>query len=173
MKLLLHSDSTFIKPNLNFWDKNKSFLFSPFSFEGEWHLLASWKTIKQITMKLNEVVTSFWFYKLQISTSVNLVKKKSFLFSPSSWFEGEWSPCSTSCGVGQQVRLVYCEQVMHGVRAEIIDDSFCQTGSLGDKPEYQQECMTAICPEWKSGNWSQVGRRGKSLNYNINSCLLW
>ncbi|XP_033628590.1 papilin-like [Asterias rubens] len=74
---------------------------------------------------------------------------------PPSWFEGEWSPCSTSCGVGQQVRLVYCEQVMHGVRAEIIDDSFCQTGSLGDKPGYQQECTTAVCPEWKSGNWSQ------------------
>ena len=80
-----------------------------------------------------------------------------------SWFAGQWSPCSLSCGSGHQVRLVYCEQVMHGDRAEIITDSFCQTEGLGDKPNYQQECVNAVCPEWKIGDWSQVGTVNGSI----------
>ncbi|XP_022094920.1 papilin-like [Acanthaster planci] len=90
---------------------------------------------------------------------------------PPSWLAGEWSPCSTSCGLGQQVRLVYCEQVMHGDRAEIIHDSFCENGLLEDKPSYQQHCFSAPCPEWTAGNWSQCSVTcGRGVQTRAVSC---
>uniref|UniRef100_A0A4W4GZL7 ADAM metallopeptidase with thrombospondin type 1 motif 20 n=1 Tax=Electrophorus electricus TaxID=8005 RepID=A0A4W4GZL7_ELEEL len=60
-------------------------------------------------------------------------------YSPcGQWREGEWSPCSASCGVGRSTRQVVCMNYNQQV-----DESFCP---LDEKPSSEQECAAAPCP---------------------------
>ncbi|KAK3558847.1 hypothetical protein QTP86_028719, partial [Hemibagrus guttatus] len=62
----------------------------------------------------------------------------SVCFSPcGQWREGEWSPCSVSCGVGHAKRQVVCMNYNQQV-----DESFCH---LDEKPSSEQECAAAPC----------------------------
>ncbi|XP_060742765.1 A disintegrin and metalloproteinase with thrombospondin motifs 20-like [Tachysurus vachellii] len=62
----------------------------------------------------------------------------SVCFSPcGQWREGEWSPCSVSCGVGHAKRQVVCMNYNQQV-----DESFCH---LDEKPSSEQECAPAPC----------------------------
>ncbi|GAA6089903.1 A disintegrin and metalloproteinase with thrombospondin motifs 20 isoform X1 [Tachysurus ichikawai] len=62
----------------------------------------------------------------------------SVCFSPcGQWREGEWSPCSVSCGVGRAKRQVVCMNYNQQV-----DESFCH---LDEKPSSEQECAAAPC----------------------------
>ncbi|XP_053497011.1 A disintegrin and metalloproteinase with thrombospondin motifs 20 [Ictalurus furcatus] len=59
-------------------------------------------------------------------------------FSPcGQWREGEWSPCSVSCGVGRATRQVVCMNYN-----QQMDESFCH---LDEKPSSEQECAAAPC----------------------------
>ncbi|XP_030629632.1 A disintegrin and metalloproteinase with thrombospondin motifs 20 [Chanos chanos] len=59
-------------------------------------------------------------------------------FSPcGQWREGEWSPCSVSCGVGHSTRQVVCMNYHQQV-----DDSFCHPE---EKPSAEQECVAMPC----------------------------
>ncbi|XP_076863283.1 A disintegrin and metalloproteinase with thrombospondin motifs 20 isoform X2 [Brachyhypopomus gauderio] len=60
-------------------------------------------------------------------------------FSPcGQWREGEWSPCSVSCGVGRSTRQVVCMNYNQQV-----DESSCHPE---EKPGSEQECVAAPCP---------------------------
>uniref|UniRef100_A0AAR2JAB6 Peptidase M12B domain-containing protein n=1 Tax=Pygocentrus nattereri TaxID=42514 RepID=A0AAR2JAB6_PYGNA len=59
-------------------------------------------------------------------------------FSPCGhWREGEWSPCSVSCGVGRSTRQVVCVNYNQQV-----DESFCHPD---EKPSTEQECAAVPC----------------------------
>ncbi|XP_073687371.1 A disintegrin and metalloproteinase with thrombospondin motifs 20 [Garra rufa] len=68
----------------------------------------------------------------------------SVCFSPcGQWREGEWTPCSVSCGVGRSTRRVVCMNYHHQV-----DESFCHPD---ERPSTEQECAAAPCQS--SYNW--------------------
>ncbi|XP_043084392.1 A disintegrin and metalloproteinase with thrombospondin motifs 20 [Puntigrus tetrazona] len=53
------------------------------------------------------------------------------------WREGEWTPCSVSCGVGRSTRRVLCMSYRHQ-----LDESFCDPD---ERPGAEQECAAAPC----------------------------
>ncbi|EJW71293.1 hypothetical protein WUBG_17801, partial [Wuchereria bancrofti] len=53
------------------------------------------------------------------------------------WYEGEWEPCSVTCGEsGTQYRVVYCHQVFLDGKRITIDDSNCSM----ERPSVQRSC---------------------------------
>ncbi|ROL48379.1 A disintegrin and metalloproteinase with thrombospondin motifs 20 [Anabarilius grahami] len=62
----------------------------------------------------------------------------SVCFSPcGQWREGEWTPCSVSCGVGRSTRRIVCMNYHHQV-----DESFCHPE---ERPSTEQECAPVPC----------------------------
>ena len=76
---------------------------------------------------------------------------------PPHWFLGEWGPCSETCGEGgDQIRQVYCEQIVSGGLPSVVDDIQC-TDLLGPKPPVIQKCNVDVpCPTWHVGPWKPV-----------------
>ena len=71
----------------------------------------------------------------------------------SSWFVGEWSSCSTSCGAGEKVRRVHCVREVKGGQIEMMVDSQCS----GSAPAKYEKCeIKKVCPTWKRSDWSTV-----------------
>ncbi|CAF1284269.1 unnamed protein product [Adineta steineri] len=70
-----------------------------------------------------------------------------------TWFIGEWSTCSVTCGQGIQQRKVYCNDSLRST--SIISDNKCQS-ILGknSKPIEQQYCSITKCPYWEMSLWS-------------------
>ncbi|KAM9367385.1 A disintegrin and metalloproteinase with thrombospondin motifs 12 [Phaethornis superciliosus] len=59
------------------------------------------------------------------------------------WIVGNWSECSTTCGVGAFWRHVECSSG---------NTSHCQHMK---KPDPARKCYLRPCASWKTGNWSQ------------------
>jgi len=76
---------------------------------------------------------------------------------PPNWFLGEWGPCSETCGTGgNQIRQVYCEQIVSGGLPSVVDEIQC-TDVLGPKPPVTQTCNVDVpCPTWHVGPWKPV-----------------
>ena len=69
---------------------------------------------------------------------------------------GEWTPCSTSCGLGVRSRLVRCYERSHGSTFQI-KTSTCHK-ALGREP-HSKKCELAVCRDnfkWKTTEWSMV-----------------
>ena len=66
------------------------------------------------------------------------------------WSEGEWSECTTVCGLGVQTRSVTCRQNGH-----LVDEEKC---SAIAKPTTNKTCELEDCSlyGWKLGQWSKV-----------------
>ncbi|KAF4520754.1 hypothetical protein B566_EDAN007383, partial [Ephemera danica] len=62
---------------------------------------------------------------------------------------GEYGPCSVTCGGGTRYRPIFCAEEANGTHVKV-PEHFCH----GHKPRYQEQCNTADCPEWDSGEWS-------------------
>ncbi|XP_045143176.1 A disintegrin and metalloproteinase with thrombospondin motifs 20 [Echinops telfairi] len=62
------------------------------------------------------------------------------------WRHGSWTPCSVSCGRGNQARYVSCRDAHDGISAE----SYC--AHLPRPPE-TAVCFSP-CGEWQAGSWS-------------------
>lgn len=70
-----------------------------------------------------------------------------------SWSVAEWGGCSRSCGGGEQMRLVRCEQRSGPTGADALADARCAQPT----PARRQACNTRSCPPvWTAGPWSQV-----------------
>ncbi|KAL0979145.1 hypothetical protein UPYG_G00181320 [Umbra pygmaea] len=74
------------------------------------------------------------------------------------WVVGNWSECSTSCGLGAVWRPVLCSSQQ---------DSDCANLK---RPEPARTCLLRPCAAWLSGNWSKcpkgceaVGRRQREV----------
>ncbi|ELK08453.1 A disintegrin and metalloproteinase with thrombospondin motif 20 [Pteropus alecto] len=62
------------------------------------------------------------------------------------WRHGSWTPCSASCGRGNQARYVSCRDAHDG----IADESYC---AHLPRPAEIAICFSP-CGEWQTGNWS-------------------
>ena len=69
------------------------------------------------------------------------------------WYVGTWGECTASCGVGLQVRTVFCEQEVAEDMHVRVDAAMCEE----TKPEATQACDSGEeCPSWQTGAWSKV-----------------
>uniref|UniRef100_A0A8C9BWC3 ADAM metallopeptidase with thrombospondin type 1 motif 12 n=1 Tax=Phocoena sinus TaxID=42100 RepID=A0A8C9BWC3_PHOSS len=66
--------------------------------------------------------------------------------SPVYWTVGNWSECSTTCGLGAYWRSVQCSTHM---------DSDC---AALQRPDPAKRCHLRPCAGWKVGNWSKCSR---------------
>ncbi|TRY71432.1 hypothetical protein DNTS_011669 [Danionella cerebrum] len=73
----------------------------------------------------------------------NLKGKERVTKKAAFWEVGNWSECSTSCGLGAVWRSVSCS-------SEREEDC-----SSVNKPEPARRCHMRPCAVWKSGNWSK------------------
>uniref|UniRef100_A0A915Q5B9 Papilin n=1 Tax=Setaria digitata TaxID=48799 RepID=A0A915Q5B9_9BILA len=84
------------------------------------------------------------------------------------WYQGEWEPCSASCGEsGTQYRVVYCHQVFLDGKRITIDDANCSK----ERPSVQRSCNRFSCPEWQAGPWSACSEKcGNAFQYRSVTC---
>ncbi|EPY73149.1 A disintegrin and metalloproteinase with thrombospondin motifs 12 [Camelus ferus] len=66
--------------------------------------------------------------------------------SPAQWIVGNWSECSTTCGLGAYWRSVRCSTHQ---------DSDC---AALQRPDPAKRCHLRPCAGWKVGNWSKCSR---------------
>ncbi|XP_029797138.1 A disintegrin and metalloproteinase with thrombospondin motifs 12 [Suricata suricatta] len=66
--------------------------------------------------------------------------------SPAYWVVGNWSECSTTCGLGAYWRSVECSTQI---------DSDC---AALQRPDPAKRCHLRPCATWKVGNWSKCSR---------------
>ncbi|ERE81444.1 A disintegrin and metalloproteinase with thrombospondin motif 12 [Cricetulus griseus] len=66
--------------------------------------------------------------------------------SPAYWIVGNWSKCSTTCGLGAYWRSVECSTGMNADCAAI------------QRPDPAKKCHLRPCAGWRVGNWSQCSR---------------
>ncbi|VDO18324.1 unnamed protein product [Heligmosomoides polygyrus] len=86
------------------------------------------------------------------------------------WFQGEWEPCSQTCGdKGEQYRVVYCHQIFANGRRVTVEDGNCTVA----RPEPYQKCANFrfACPEWQAGPWSACSEKcGDAFQYRSVTC---
>uniref|UniRef100_A0AAV2MN53 ADAM metallopeptidase with thrombospondin type 1 motif, 12 n=1 Tax=Knipowitschia caucasica TaxID=637954 RepID=A0AAV2MN53_KNICA len=80
--------------------------------------------------------------KKQNVSSSNLVARETVV-KDVSWVVGNWSECSTSCGVGAMWRTVVCSSQ---------NDNDCL---VTERPEPARTCNLQPCAAWESGGWSK------------------
>ncbi|KAK4313128.1 hypothetical protein Pmani_015500 [Petrolisthes manimaculis] len=93
---------------------------------------------------------------------------------PARWQEGEWTPCTSSCGTpGWQFRHVYCGQTFSEGRLSVVNESMCMY-ELGPRPSTVQECnRDATCATWHVGDWAPcnklcgVGRQFRKVTCHV------
>ncbi|XP_050970725.1 A disintegrin and metalloproteinase with thrombospondin motifs 7 [Labeo rohita] len=66
--------------------------------------------------------------------------------SPAHWKKGNWSACSTSCGLGAIWRSVSCSTG---------DDSDCD---IATRPVPARRCYLRPCSAWKIGEWTKCSK---------------
>ncbi|ESP05262.1 hypothetical protein LOTGIDRAFT_152088 [Lottia gigantea] len=71
---------------------------------------------------------------------------------------GSWSPCSQTCGSGQQTREVKCTRITHKYM-KMLSDRECKRWGL-TKPISIQKCLVREdCPSWEIGEWSKCNKK--------------
>lgn len=76
-------------------------------------------------------------------TESSLLITSSSLPGDAYWIVGNWSECSTTCGMGAFWRHVECSSK---------NVSHCQHTK---KPDHARKCYLRPCASWKTGNWSK------------------
>uniref|UniRef100_A0A8C8GSD5 A disintegrin and metalloproteinase with thrombospondin motifs 20 n=1 Tax=Oncorhynchus tshawytscha TaxID=74940 RepID=A0A8C8GSD5_ONCTS len=80
------------------------------------------------------------------------------------WMTGEWSQCSTSCGVGYQQRIVSCSVMPSSLTLHPYDaQSSAQSRPHCPEPHPPgtRQCLLRDCPQaayWKVGPWSKCSQ---------------
>ena len=64
------------------------------------------------------------------------------------WMYGQWSDCSLTCGGGIMYRTAVCVDS----ESKTLEDDKCSAII----PEKTQKCGIGSCPEWRSGDWTEV-----------------
>ncbi|XP_064608242.1 ADAMTS-like protein 1 isoform X2 [Liolophura sinensis] len=60
------------------------------------------------------------------------------------WWTGEWSQCSSTCGKGEQYRLVKCMKMLP---VGTYTDTKSQNCNYGERPQAIQSCQAVPCPK--------------------------
>lgn len=105
---------------------------------------SSWKYVKQAYVNVN----NSWKAVRHIYINSNGTWKPLYSYS---WWTGDWSNCSVSCGGGTQTRSVVCVRNHPGQTGHVGDwsdvaDTFCTSSGLA-KPNVSQVCNTHSCQE--------------------------
>ncbi|XP_065596196.1 A disintegrin and metalloproteinase with thrombospondin motifs 12 [Cyrtonyx montezumae] len=79
---------------------------------------------------------------VNVTESSHLITSNS-LPDDAYWIVGNWSECSTTCGMGAFWRHVECSSK---------NVSHCQRTK---KPDHARKCYLRPCASWKTGNWSK------------------
>ncbi|XP_078533403.1 A disintegrin and metalloproteinase with thrombospondin motifs 12 isoform X2 [Lissotriton helveticus] len=80
---------------------------------------------------------------LRTTTEGNLPETSTNISQQAFWIMGNWSECSTTCGLGAVWRDVYCSTM---------NSSHCQHVK---KPDPARTCHLRPCAVWKIANWSK------------------
>lgn len=87
----------------------------------------------------------------------NLMARKTVV-KDFTWIVGNWSECSTTCGIGAMWRTVVCSSQ---------NEKDCASS---ERPEPARTCHLQPCATWQSGSWSKcpedcaaVGRRHRDV----------
>ncbi|XP_071954532.1 A disintegrin and metalloproteinase with thrombospondin motifs 6-like [Antedon mediterranea] len=96
-------------------------------------------------------------YTIPKNSNESLEKTSQF-----SWIHEDWSPCSATCGGGEQIAEVLCEENLSG----IVENFYCNQTTKPNRK--QRECNTDNCPAmWWIGNWQSCtatcGKNGKRI----------
>ncbi|PAV70271.1 hypothetical protein WR25_24086 isoform C [Diploscapter pachys] len=88
---------------------------------------------------------------------------------PYMYKPAQWTPCSVTCGKGEQTRQVYCIDTKSQAR---VNDALCEENNA-TKPETEKPCETVDCnAEWFTGEWedcsSTCGDKGEQ--YRVVYC---
>uniref|UniRef100_A0A8C7SKB3 ADAM metallopeptidase with thrombospondin type 1 motif 20 n=1 Tax=Oncorhynchus mykiss TaxID=8022 RepID=A0A8C7SKB3_ONCMY len=77
-----------------------------------------------------------------------------------TWMTGEWSQCSTSCGVGYQQRIVSCSVMPSSLTLHPYDAQ-SRPHCPEPHPPGTRQCLLRDCPQaayWKVGPWSKCSQ---------------
>ncbi|CAC5396232.1 unnamed protein product [Mytilus coruscus] len=75
------------------------------------------------------------------------------------WDNGEWGPCSSSCGLGEQSKSVFCRAYRSDGFNFVTNDAKCLE-AYPIKPVYMRSCNDHVnCPEWQTTAWSKCSKK--------------
>lgn len=119
-------------------------------------------------------VSNSWKPVRHIYTNVNGVWKPLYSYS---WWTGDWSNCSVTCGGGTQTRSVVCVRNHPGQTGHVGDwmdvaDTFCTSSGLS-KPITSQSCNTHSCQECGYNVTTNADNYGTCYDTNIVVTTAW
>lgn len=119
-------------------------------------------------------VSNSWKPVRHIYTNVNGVWKPLYSYS---WWTGDWSNCSVTCGGGTQTRNVVCVRNHPGQTGHVGDwkdvaDTFCIASGLA-KPATSQSCNTHSCQECRYTVSTGADNYGTCYDANIKVTNAW
>ncbi|XP_019623772.1 PREDICTED: thrombospondin type-1 domain-containing protein 4-like isoform X1 [Branchiostoma belcheri] len=86
---------------------------------------------------------------------------------PAFWDEGEWTPCSKTCGPGIKTRMVLCRQTITHSFTTTVSPRKCRSSP---KPATSVMCQLGICSKWRIEAWGPCsvpcgrGQRTREVN---------
>ena len=74
------------------------------------------------------------------------------------WKVTSWTPCSKTCGTGEQIRRITCNELVGFGQYQEISPSQCDSNKLPDVSQLTKTCNKILCKaEWKiESEWSAV-----------------
>ncbi|KAI8481453.1 Thrombospondin type-1 domain-containing protein 4 [Branchiostoma belcheri] len=76
---------------------------------------------------------------------------------PAFWDEGEWTPCSKTCGPGIKTRMVLCRQTITHSFTTTVSPRKCRSSP---KPATSVMCQLGICSKWRIEAWGPAMNTG-------------
>lgn len=104
----------------------------------------------------SQSIPSTTFY-ISRSRTVTMPENKS-LYLQFRWKVTSWTPCSKTCGTGEQTRRMMCHQRISFDQYQEISSSQCDSNKLPSVSQLTRTCNKILCKaEWKTeSQWSAV-----------------
>ncbi|CAH2296534.1 A disintegrin and metallo ase with thrombospondin motifs 12 [Pelobates cultripes] len=100
-------------------------------------------TNTNISVDTSKKLNSSYIVLLNPEAHINITDIVFSMSNTISWITGNWSECSTTCGLGAEWRTVDCSTTL---------ESDCHNLK---KPDPARKCHLRPCASWRTGNWSK------------------